>query len=378
MGRKWGRARLSYWRNENAGRKRGWHLYNWAIVPFARGIRLAQLALVFVFAVHLLCVNVASAGPLVCVWLEWCEGRGNALAGEAGRYLARWALWLLLPGGLLGVVIGWLLWDAQYQAVLGQLSSKVFFGVWEVFFSFALMAVQLFWWQKQPQCRPWQRGLRMVLLLLASSNLLYHFPILFAVIEQLATSTADADAAEKISGSEFRTFLAQPAILARALHFVLAAIATCGIVLLGYALRMMRHKRDAADIQRVAAWGGQIALVPTLLQIPVGLWLTFTLPPTAQHAATGGDFAATTLFLLSIMGAFALMQTLAAIAIGDVERGRLIRAIVLLVVVVVLMGGVLQRLRAMAHARRASANANANVSQQFDPVDPVRALTVSS
>jgi hypothetical protein len=46
-----------------------------------------QLVLVLVFAAHLLCVNVASAGPLVAAGLDWLEGRGNRLAGEAGRYL---------------------------------------------------------------------------------------------------------------------------------------------------------------------------------------------------------------------------------------------------------------------------------------------------
>lgn len=317
---------------------------------------MTQLALVLVFALHLLCVNVASAGPLVCAWLEWCEGRGNALAGEVGRYLARWALVLLIPGALLGVSVGWILWNPQYASILGRLSSKVHFGVWELLFSLVLMSVQVAWWQKRPELPAWQRGVRIFIALLASTNLLYHFPVLFAVIEQLATTAAiQTDATEKISAAEFRAFLAQPAIVARSLHFLFAAIATCGIMLLGYALRMMRQKRDATDIQRMAAWGGQIALVPTLLQIPVGLWLTVVLPPNLQHTVTGGDLITTSLFLLSVAGAFALMQTLAAIAIGDAERARLIRAMVLLVAIVVLMSGVLQRLRAAALARVQSA-----------------------
>jgi cytochrome bd-type quinol oxidase subunit 1 len=210
---------------------------------------------------------------------------------------------------------------------------------------------------------------------LASTNLLYHFPVLFAVIEQLATTAAiQTDTTEKISAAEFRTFLAQPAIIARSLHFLFAAIATCGIVLMGYTLRMMRHKRDAADIQRVAAWGGQIALVPTLLQIPVGLWLTVVLPPQLQHTVTGGDLITTTLFLLSVAGAFALMQTLAAIAIGDAERARLIRAMVLLVAIEVLMSGVLQRLRAAALTRLPTAT---EPQATYSPVETSHVSQVS-
>jgi cytochrome bd-type quinol oxidase subunit 1 len=199
--------------------------------------------------------------------------------------------------------------------------------------------------------------------------------VLFAVIEQLATTAAnETTATEKISAAEFRTFLAQPAIIARSLHFLFAAIATCGIVLMGYTLRMMRHKRDAADIQRVAAWGGQIALVPTLLQIPVGLWLTVVLPPQLQHTVTGGDLITTTLFLLSVAGAFALMQTLAAIAIGDAERARLIRAMVLLVAIEVLMSGVLQRLRAAALTRLPTAT---EPQATYSPVETSHVLQVS-
>jgi hypothetical protein len=323
--------------------------YNRTFDIVAKGIMLSQLTLVVVFALHLLCVNVASAGPLVCAWFEWCEGRGNALAGEAGRYLAVWALLLLIPGGLLGVGVGWMLWEPEYHQVLRRLLSRIHYGGWELLFSLVLMAVHLAWWRMRPQCPPWQRGVRIFLALLASTNLLYHFPVLFAVIEQLATSEQSSATAEKILPAEFRALLVQPAIIARSLHFLLAAIATCGILLLGYALRMMRQKRAADDCQRVAAWGGQIALIPTLLQLPVGLWLTVSLPPALQHAVTGGDIFTTTLFLISVGGAFALMQTLSAIAIGDAERPRLIRAMVLMLAVVVLMGGVLQRLRATAH-----------------------------
>ena len=298
----------------------------------------------FVFGLHLLCVNVAAAGPLVAAVLDGCEGRGNALAGQAGRYLAWWATLLLLPGGLLGMAVGALLWNPTYYAVLQRLPSKIYFGVWEVVFSLVLMAIQVAWWKARPNALAWERGARIFVAILASTNLLYHFPVLFGVIESITTGPTPLG--DEINSATFRTFLAEPQLLARVAHFLLAAIANCGIMLLGLALRMQRQKANSEAAQRVATWGGRLALIPTLLQIPTGLWLTATLPAFLQGDVTGGDAITCLLFLVSLAAAFGLLQVLAAISIGDVERPKLIRAMILMVVIVLLMSGVLQRLRA--------------------------------
>lgn len=305
-----------------------------------------QFLMILVFAAHLLCVNVASAGPLVAAWLDWLEGRGNRLAGQAGRYLSWWALGLLLPGGLLGLTMGAMLWSESYRDVLSRLSNKIYFGVWELVFSLVLMLAHIVWWRARPSARGWERGLRITVALLASSNLLYHFPSLFSILEYTATHAEAAH--EPITPADFRALLGQSAILSRVLHFVLAAIATCGVMLLGYALRLKRAQADPADVQRVAAWGGQIALIPSLLQLPVGMWLTASLSRPMQSAVTGNDLVATLLFLTSVALAIWMMQVLAAISIGDAERRSLIKAMALMVVVIGLMSGVLQRLREVA------------------------------
>jgi hypothetical protein len=308
-----------------------------------------QLLLIVVFAAHLLCVNVASAGPLVAAFLDWLEGRGSRLAGEAGRYLATWSVLLLIPGGLLGLASGAMLWNDDYERVLSRLLSKLHFGAWELLFSLILMIAQVLWWRARPNARGWQRGLRIFVAVLASTNLLYHFPTLFAVIE--TTTTSDDVHGQPISASEFRAIVGQSALLSRVTHFVLAALATCGIMLLGFALRLTRRKAPDADVQQVAAWGGQIALVPTLLQLPVGFWLTASLSGWQQSAVMGKDAVATTLLFASVALAIWMMQSLAAISIGDAQRSRLVKAMVLMVAIVILMSGVLQRLRAVGVAR---------------------------
>lgn len=304
-----------------------------------------SLVITLLFATHLLCVNVASAGPLVAAWFDWLEGRGSTLAGQTGRYLAWWAVALLVPGGALGIAVGALYWDDAYRQVLARLTSKFHFGVWEVLFSLVLMLAQALWWRARPQARTGERVTRILVALLASTNLLYHFPMLFAVIEH--TVASGEATREPIASSVFREVAFQPAILSRALHFVLAAVAMCGVMLLGFALRLRRRGADEEDVQRVAAWGGQIALVPSLVQIPVGLWLTASLSRPLQSAVTGNDTLATVLLLASIGLALWMMQTLAAIAIGDSQRSQLIKAMALMVVVITLMSGTLHRLRTL-------------------------------
>jgi len=89
------------------------------------------------------------------------------------------------------------------------------------------------------------------------------------------------------------------------------------------------------------------------LQVPVGMWLTVSLPRTLQSAVTGADLLATCLLISSVVLAIWMLQTLAAIAIGDTERSKLVRAMALMVVIITLMSGTLQRLRALGDAAHA-------------------------
>jgi hypothetical protein len=236
-------------------------------------------------AAHLVCANVASAAPLVSIWLEWREARGDALAGKAGRYLLALALMLLIAAAVLGILTGWLLWDSGLRVVLERLPSKVFFGVGEVLFSAVLMSVHWWWWRRSPSSTRAGRSARIVIALLAGTNLLYHFPVLFCVITEMI-HTGDL-AGSTIDASAFRQRMMQGAVWARSLHFAMGAVASCGAALIIYALSLRGAEPDQ---RRVAAWGGRWALVPTLLQIPVGLWVLTRLPAAAQQRLMWQDW----------------------------------------------------------------------------------------
>ncbi len=174
----------------------------------------------------------------------------------------------------------------------------------------------------------------------AATNLLYHFPLLFTVIGVYSTRPAPAD-----DMLVFRHAMLDPEVLSQFLHHVLASFAVVGVGVMGFSLRMSRAARSVEDVQRIAAWGGRLALVPTVLQLLVGLYVLLELPERARDGLMGGDRVGTLLFGASLVGAIALMHRLASVAFGETERRNLIGAMALLVLVVVAMVGTRQRAR---------------------------------
>jgi hypothetical protein len=313
---------------------------------------VTAIILPLLLALHLICVNVAAAGPLVCLWLEIREGRGDTLAGRAGRYLAGSAVWLLLAGIALGLLMGWLLWSEEYVGALRQVRSRAWYGVWEIGFSLALMLVHAAWWFFRPNSGRWERAARCAAPLLSGTNLMYHFPPLFVVISQLSASPPASR--EPLTSAQFMALMLSGEVLARSTHFWLAAAAMCGVMLIGYALRLRRRGAAEDDVRRVALWGGRLALAPTLAQLGVGLWVLLALPAQVQFALLGGDPIGAALLGLSLVAALALTHQLAAVSFGDVRRESLLRAMMAMVLVVLLMSATLERTRALERKSQAT------------------------
>ena len=274
------------------------------------------------------------------MWLEWKEGRGSNVAGVAGRFLAAWSLALLLVGAVFGFGLGVLSWSDEFRVVLERLHSKIFFGYWELVFSLVLMSIHWIWWAYAPKAGWGLRILRMCLPLLSGTNLLYHFSFLFVVISELVR--APQSSGDVIDAAAFREIMMQGAIYTRALHFTLAAIAVSGVMLIVFALCRPQQTAEDDGGNLVARWGASIALLTSLLQIPVGIWVLSELPMVAQTKFLGQDMLASGLLITSIVMAFYLMHQLAAITFGDTEPKTLRRAIGLMFVVILLMTGVLE------------------------------------
>ncbi len=298
-------------------------------------------------AAHLLAASIASIGPLVGVGLERLAARGDRLARWMGRWLA-WHSWVALAvTAAIGVLQGWLAWDARYQAAVAKLGAKVFYGVLEVLFSAVLMLVIAASWERQRRrdaeserqtgdaAALHGRWLRVTLAVLAGSNLVYHFPILMVVLARLVTG--EDPAAAVLTAADFRQRIIEPAVFARCLHFWLASVAVAGCWLLAVA-----WWRGGEDGSRIARWGARIAVVPALLQIPSGIWLLSELSPLRQSRLLGGDGLATAAFGAAVLLALWLLNQLAAIGFGETDRPRLARAAATLLAVMVLMAVVLR------------------------------------
>jgi hypothetical protein len=293
---------------------------------------LLEVVTILVLIAHLLCVNVAAGGPLLCVWLEKQRG---PIARQAATYLGQMNLVTLLVGGLLGVLLGWLKWSAGYHNLwAGPLSYKLHWGIGEIAFSL-ILAIGYWLWARGAGDRVWPRVGRASLALLNGTNLLYHFPPLFIVANKL--HAAGQTSGETIRGAAFRQLAGAGETPALAVHVGLASLAVAAVMLLGLALRWMRQGRDPAEASIVAMWGGRWALAASLAQLPVGLWTLLMLPSGAQSGLMGGDMAGTGLFFASMLSALWLLRELAAVGLGEVNRPNLVRAMIAMLATVSLM-----------------------------------------
>lgn len=293
----------------------------------------------FVLALHLVCVNIASAGPLVCLGFEVGESRGGKLAGRVGRWLAMATVIFFILGIVLGLLMGAFVWNDAFARALSLLSRRVYFGVIEIVFSLVLMFGYALWWRfSKPKVAIWVRVLRCSLPLLAATNLLYHFPMLFSILADLANRSRQP--AEALTSAEFRELAFSPELVSRSIHFTLASFAVCGALLMVYAL--WRTKENSSPLyETVGRWGGWLALIPTALQLPVGLWVLFESPNIWQTRLMGGDLTATLLFGVSVGGAFWLLHAASSVAIGDATRRAMQTTIALMLIIILLMTGVL-------------------------------------
>ena len=313
----------------------------------------------FALAFHLICMNIASAGPLVCVWLDWRSG-GDEVAQRAATFLASKSLVMLVLGGVFGILVAALFWNDAYHDVMHTFIYKIKWGAWELLFSLVLMGLYA-----ALVARGAPRGLasklgRASIAVLAATNLLYHFPVLFIIISEAAGGYLEMP--EKVDAANFRGLMAKSSVVARSAHFCLASFAVTGVALIGYGKWLMRQDEQRETASRIAVWGARIALVPTVLQVLVGVWVLSVLPPLMQQRLMGSDLLAASAFGLSIIGALWLMHQLSAVAFGDTQPRTLKLAIHLMYSVVILMTFTSR----LALARPIHADAAATLETSYD------------
>jgi hypothetical protein len=294
---------------------------------------------------HLVCVNLASAGPLLCPLLQWRSSGDDALA-RVGRRLVAWSLVAFFVGGAVGLLHGWMWWKSAPDRLAGaleRLSSKVHFGLWELAFYVACMAIYWAWWKFSPPRRVAAKLAHALLAFMAATNLLWHFPPLMTILVHTAANAPTGDA---ITSSEFRSLMFSATILPRCVHVWLASLAVAGISLaLLAALERRKNLSDSPALERATRTGGHIALIATLLQALVGAWVLFASPSLEQSRLMGGNIWATLLLLASVAAALWLMHLLATIAMGEIELKQLFTAAAIMTLVIFTMSATLMLAR---------------------------------
>jgi hypothetical protein len=169
------------------------------------------------------------------------------------------------------------------------------------------------------------------LLLLAGSDLVYHFPPLFVGLNVLAMRPDDWPGQVR-----FVELLVDPQVATLVLHFLLACAATGGVALMLLASARNTSAEPAAGERMVRA-GAWLTLAATLLQLPVGVFVLFHLPGRSREALLGADAAAGLLFALALLATMALLHRTAAIALGEAEPRAVRIAALWLALVVLLM-----------------------------------------
>ena len=310
---------------------------------------MLDFLLVALLTLHLLLVDVAMAGPLACIWLEWRGARAADLASDnLARNLARLATGALMGGVVLGgilLAIRWATGDRGYFRAVAMIpASRLWFGLAELLFYLACMLAYVGLWER---LRAWRFAHRL-LALAASSNLLLHFPALFVIISVLSRRTAMAS--EPLDRAGYWQLLLGGEVASRVVHVWLSSLAVTGVVLMALALRSKLPSDAFAARQGLIQRGAWLALIATLLQLPVGMWVTLEMSEAARESLFGGDLLASSLFGLSLLLVLLLAHTLAATAQGDPRPGHVRRSVAMAAMIVLLMVGTRWRANKLARA----------------------------
>ena len=310
---------------------------------------MIDLCLILLTTLHLFAVNIAAAGPLACLMLEYrARKRGEPTTDALAMRLARLSVGSLWIGGLLGMVSVGFLSLGSNDWFLESIHRFPRIKFWnagaELLFYLACMWGYLVWWKRSPRERLWQRIAHRTLAVLAATNLWYHFPPLFVVFTTLATLPSDAWPTV-VDAGVYRQMMMDGEVASRSLHHVLASLAIVGVVVMGMALRQFRQKENREAARRLVAWGARFALVPTLLQLPIGIWVLVEYP--RHNLLMGDDLLCTGLLIASIVAALLLMHHLAAAAMGETDRKTIMRSMLLMAAVVLMMTAMLHHSRTL-------------------------------
>lgn len=272
-------------------------------------------------------MNIACAGPLIAVWLSW-QGPDDSLRSSLGRQL----MWLSIVSLSLGMLTGGLMLlsspsEGLTLALKRFPASAYWFAGAELLFSLVCMLIGLALWSCVSK---WWLAL---LAFATSTNLFYHFPPLMAMIGELASNPNWTDI-DIINRPDVLQLMRHSEVLSLTFHFGMSSFAVSAIVVLAL---IARHPLNDGALTPMARKSALIALVASMSQVPIGVWLLTSLSNTSRSALMGDNLFASMAFILAILGTIKLLQTLFSIALGQTDSKTLRTAVTHVCGVVLLM-----------------------------------------
>jgi len=304
---------------------------------------LLELLILVVLAAHLWAMNLASAGPLLCIGLRGVNSESLGLRDRCGQTLAWWSLTAMAVGMVTGGALIFAPPTTGLHVAMGRFPTRAYwFAAAELVFSLGCLLLYVLTWNRM---RRW-RWLHAIWAILSATNLLYHFPPLMIVLAKLAANAAWSEAAV-IPRPTFLVLMRRGDVLSLTSHFALSSIAVAAVTVLWLLARATEamNESDQISLRRVARGAAVIALLASVLQLPVGIWVLSSLPSDSRNALLGENILNSSLFVGGVIAAMLLLHRLGDIALGEVDAKNLRRAGWLLAIVVLLMTATLHAVR---------------------------------
>lgn len=278
-------------------------------IPFPAPVWLLKGVLIAGFYLHALPMNVALMGGILsALFLLYGRLKPHAYAQRLGRTLGTALPFFVSVAITQGIVPLLFL-----QLVYGPLfyTSSILMALPWLSVIFLLLAAYYAYYFYTYHKR--NTGWAATLILLGSGILFLAIAFMFSnnMTLMLIPQRWTALYQQNQNGLHLNTM--DPQLIPRYLHFLVAAVAVTGLTIGCFGLYW--HDRERNYGQWLIRTGAKVYLIPTLLQIPIGLWFLFSLSAPVRAGFLGNDPMGTELFIAAL-----ILDVLGLILMGLVIR----------------------------------------------------------